>query len=619
MRVSNLVLTLSLALATLVFASFPAVGQRNDSGLVVELTSRDMAGRALRAPESRVPFRLALRIADAKSGQRPSGLKLAAWIRPVAAENASCEDTARALRATRGTPRGLIDLNGELIAVLNDDGSFGVVDRRLDQSGANMIAAASFDRRPDVMAFDQAGMRALAILTQEGRVEEVSLLTGKKSVVIYDLAAPTDVRGTATGNLWIADTGRDTLLQLKPDGQIAARLRLPVQSGSRPMPTAGQLFLRETGVPGLVGAYSIDGRIALLDDWTSVIRWSTSGARIEDARFIGEGTVVVLPAGEKSIDLRYTDDPDNPVRIPIGIDATRLAVSETGRHAIAYTPGQPLFVIVDLATSQLIEAGHMRGKMAVQEAAFIGKNLYLLSENGGYVAIFEVAALGRKDRPEPRIVGLASGQPTTGGAGSRIVPLDLSRALVIDRAGYFGLILHDAMAIGNVPPEDYVRLRSGVPLSVGVIDRSIREVRPGEFETVARVETGGEHELILTSGVGGLTTCIRFDVDGDISRKEQVFTLTASARDGAYNASQAETIDFEFRDADGVEIPVPNARFLVSSLQSSWTTLVDARRGADSRLEAHIRFPHPGLFSISPLGIPQAFELREPVLTQVSP
>ncbi|WP_411033066.1 hypothetical protein [Shinella sp. BYT-45] len=604
-----------LGVAALVSTSLPAIGQPADSGLVVKMSIRDRSGRTLRTPESRIPFRLALEVSDAKTGQRPAGLRPAAWIRPVAAENASCTDTARALRATRGTPRGVIDLNGELIAVLNDDGSFGVVDRRLDQSGANMIAAATFDRRPDTIAFDQAGMRALAVLAPERRIEEVDLLTGERRPVPGDLAAPTDVLATMTGNLWVADAGHDAFVQLQPDGQINARLTLPDRSGE----TRNRLFLRETGLPGLVGAYSSDGRIALLDDWAAAIRWSTSGPPVRDARFAGDAAVVVLPAGQKAIDIHYTDAPGEPLRIPIGIDAARLAISESGRHAIAYSPGEPLFVIVDLATAQLIEAGHMQERMAVQEAAFVGKNLYVLSEDGGSVAIFEIAALGRKDRPAPRIIGLARSRPGAGGAGARIVPLDAARALVVDRGGHVGLILHDAMAIGNVPPEDYIRLRSGVPLSIGVIDRRLREAAPGRFETVARVEAGGEHELIFTTGVGGLTTCIQFDVEGDAARKEQVFTLRASSRDEGYTAGQQETIDFEFRDGDGREIAVPSARFLVSSLQSSWTMLVDARRDRQSRLEAQVRFPHPGLFAISPVDIPQAFELREPALAQVSP
>lgn len=601
--------------AAVLAAALPATGQPADSGLVVEMTVRDRAGEALRTPRSREPFRLALKISDAKTGQQPTGLRPAAWIRPVAADNASCTDTARALRATRGTPRGVIDLNGELIGVLNDDASFGVVDRRLDQSGANMIAAATFERLPDAIAFDRAGLRALAVLTGEGRVEAVDLLTGERRLVAGDLAAPTDVRASAAGNLWIAEAGRDTFAEVKPDGTVGARLALAGGPGA----AKNRLFLRETGLAGLMGAYSGDGRLALIDDLAPAIVWSAAGPPVADARFIGNGTVVVLPSGRKAMDIRYTDDPGAPLRISIGIDATRLAVSEDGRLAVAYSPGEPLFVVVDLAASRLVEAGHLQERMAVAEAAFVGSNLYILSEDGGAVAIFETAALGRKDRPAPRIVGLARGQPKAGGAGTRIAPLDASRALVVDRGGAIGLILHDAMAIGNVPPEDYVRLSSGVPLSIGVIDRSLAEIAPGRFETVARLEAGGEHELIVTTGVGGLTTCIRFDVEGDGARNDRVFTLKAFPRDGTYSANRPETVDFELRDGEGREIAVAGARFLVSSLQSSWTMPVDARRGRDNRLEAEIRFPHPGLFSISPVDIPQAFELREPALAQVSP
>ncbi|WP_337181613.1 hypothetical protein [Shinella sp.] len=601
--------------AVVLAAALPATGQPADSGLVVEVTVRDRSGEALRTPRSREPFRLALKISDAKTGQQPTGLRPAAWIRPVAADNASCTDTARALRATRGTPRGVIDLNGELIGVLNDDASFGVVDRRLDQSGANMIAAATFGHLPDAIAFDRAGLRALAVLTGEGRVEAVDLLTGERRLLAGDLAEPTDVRASAAGNLWIAEAGRDAFVEVKPDGTVGARLALAGGPGA----AGNRLFLRETGLAGFVGAYSGDGRLALIDDLAPAIVWSAAGPPVADARFIGNGTVVVLPSGRKAMDIRYTDDPGEPLRIPIGIDATRLAISADGRHAVAYSPGEPLFVVVDLATARLVEAGHLQERMAVEEAAFVGSNLYILSEDGGAVAIFETAALGRKDRPAPRIVGLARGQPQAGGAGTRIAPLDASRALVVDRGGAIGLILHDAMAIGNVPPEDYVRLSSGVPLSIGVVDRSLAEIAPGRFETVARLEAGGEHELIVTTGVGGLTTCIRFAVAGDGARSDRVFTLKAFPRDGTYSANRSETVDFELRDGEGREIAVAGVRFLVSSLQSSWTMPVDARRGPDNRLEAEIRFPHPGLFSISPVDIPQAFELREPALAQVSP
>lgn len=619
MRMRTSALSVLAAAAAAVLPACPASGQEARAGLVARLTTLDLRGGVLHAPRSEVPFRLSLRISDAATGGAPSRLRLAAWIRPVAERNASCEDTARSLRATRGTPRGLTDLNGELIAVLNDDGSFGVVDRRLDQGGANMIAAAAFERRPDAMALDAAGMRALFVFGREGRIEEVGLLTGDRRTVMEGLHAPSGLRAAGDGHLWIAEDGEDRLLRVGPDGRIEARLRLPSGAASNGARAGSALFLRDTGSPGLVGVFSSDGRLALLDDWTGALRWNVSGPPVADAAFIGEEAVATLPQGGKAIELRYTDDPGHVIRIPVGIDARRLAVSETGRHAVAYTPGSPLFAIADLAAAQLMEAGHMRNEVAVQEAAFIGRNLYLLSENGGYVGIFETAALGRKDRSAPRLVGLASGQSRSGDAGTRIVPFGPSRALVVDRAGRIGLVLHDAMAIGNVPPEDYVRLRSGVPLSVAIVDRGLREVAPGRFETVARVSGGGPHELVLTTGVSRLTTCIRFEVEGDLPAESHVYTLSAVARDGVYNAGQDETVDFEFRDADGVEIPVARASFLVSSLQSSWALEIEAERNGDNRLRAQLRFPHAGTFSISPLGVPPSFELREPVLTQVLP
>jgi hypothetical protein len=43
-----------------------------------------------------------------------------------------------------------------------------------------MIAAAAFDRRPESMVLDAAGMRALFVLTEEGRIEGADLLTGDR-------------------------------------------------------------------------------------------------------------------------------------------------------------------------------------------------------------------------------------------------------------------------------------------------------------------------------------------------------------------------------------------------------------------------------------------------------
>lgn len=617
MRTSSLA-RLSVMTALALGVAMPAGAQDNDSGIRVSMAVTDRSGRPHR-PETARPFRLALHVTDAGTGQPSRALKLSGWIRPVAKDNSSCQDAAQSLRVTRGVPRGVTDLNGELVAVLNDDSSFGVVDRRLDQSGPNMTAAATFSSLPDTISFDVSALRALAVMSAEGRVEDIDLLSGARRVLAKDLSMPTDVWATRNGDVWIAQSGPGDLLRTDINGQIIARLDIAGAGQSEAKASNRRLAFRDTGSTGLLGIFSTNGDLALLDDLTSAFRWNVSGPALNDARFVGETTVILLPTGEKAIDIRYTDDPGTPLRVSIGIDATHLAVTDNGRYAIAYTPGKSLFVIVDLATAQLLEAGHMRSDMAIQEASFIGNNLYLLSEEGGYVAIIETASLGRKDRPEPRLIGLAQGLAKSGGTGVRIAALDQSRALVVDRSGYMGLVLHDAMALGNMPPDDYVRLRSGVPRSIGIIDRSLREIAPGRFETIARLETSGEHELILTTGISGLTTCIRFSVDGEAAEAEHVFTISAIPRNGSFRAGKLETVDFGFHSASGEEIAVPEARFLVSSLQSAWTLQVDARRGPDNRLKAEVRFPHPGTFSISPVDIPQAFVLREPVMTEVSP
>ncbi|MFX0546609.1 hypothetical protein ACEWPL_013790 [Roseovarius sp. S1116L3] len=549
---------------------------------------------------------LDLTLTDAVTGQRPRGVPLQGWVRPVQPGNSSCEQAVRGFLTTGAVPTGSVNLNTSVLAMLSRDGSVGVIDPKLNLMSANMLAAFKLDEVPTGIAVDTDQMRILATQSAAGRVIALPVPGGEATVLASGLVAPAGLALSEDGDIWVGSSQGGTLSRLAPDGSVRSSTRMG----------AASVTLRDEIDLPLV-AFSDTGAIRIIDRVTGQTVFEKGpGARLLDVAAISDTGVLSLPAGRTAADLRYLDAADLPVSIPLGLPFTRVSSSVDGRFALAWTPGEGTFVLIDLARAQVVQPVQLRDA-TLTEARIFNDAAYLLSHDGGYVGVIDLATVGIGRPAEITEVRLGVKGPRPEGDTALLVPLAPSpQLLAVDPVTQTGFVIGAMAGVNGMPPMDATRLRGGIPQKVLIVDRRLEEVAPGGFRVVWAF-AAGEYELVLTTGISGLSSCLRFAVQGTRQANGILpVRMEVTAGPGAILAGREHELRITFYGPDGAVLPMPATRFVVPSFKSGWRTDVVATPQADGALAMRVTLPHAGSFAVQPVHLPAPFGLRSAVMIE---
>lgn len=579
--------------AAAILAALSCAGAHADtfqSSLTATVSLTDGQGNTIERPERGSPFRIGVVLMDAVTRTPPKGMLLQAWIRPLGDGAMSCQDAARAFRVTRSIAEDSVDLNGIVLAQLNRDGSFGIVDPKLNLRSSNMIGAARFDAQPDGFAVDPRSQTAYFAFADTGTVEAVSLVDGARKPFAKDLHRPTDIAVGREGDVWVAQAGAGDLAHFSNRGE-----RLPdVGVGS------GGVAIVEASDGSTFFAYAADGSGVLVDRAAGQERARVhSGQGITSAATAGAALVLLERDGMRA-QIRFADAPKSSQSVPLAGPAARVAIDPSGTHAFAFSGSGNIVTIVDIATAQVVQAVSVDG--AVTDMAFTDRAVYLMLADQSAVLVIDPATIALGRAPSIRRVPIGVAGADTGTTKGLLVPLLPSRTvLAVNAESYTGFILHEEMAIGDVPPMDSVRLRGGVPMAIKVADRNFREVSPGRYETFARIARPGQHELVLTTGIAGMTVCFPIRVEGAASESRPAkLTLRVTPAAGGLRAGVRQTVFVDVVDDEGQAYSAESVELIVPSLSFSWTGRFIARRDGGGRLAAEILLPRAGTYAVQP-------------------
>jgi len=340
---------------------------------------------------------------------------------------------------------------------------------------------------------------------------------------------------------------------------------------------------------------------------------------LDDATFLSDQAALALIDGQPEARLYYADAPDNPILIPTGAVFTRLASGPDARIVVAYTPSGSTFALIDTALGRVVQPVTL-SDASVSEVAFTDNAAFLLSHDGGFVGAIDLATvqLGRPAVIRHVNLGARAEDPPAG--ASLLRPLFPSpRILAVEPANQTGWVIGEVASSVEMPPMESVRLRGGVPHILRVVDRSFSETMPGQFETVWAFGPG-EHELVLTTGIAGLSTCIPFSVSGERStRNLSPVSIRAAPEDGPLRVGETQHITIRLTDANGDAVILDELPIRLPAMQSSWSGSAIALRGADNVLRAEVRLPHAGVFVVQPVNLPPGMALRSAAIVTVEP
>lgn len=541
-----------------------------------------IAARPLDQPEPGVPFEITVTITNALGTDPPAGLQLAGWLRPVEDGNQSCTEAARSFLATGRLPTGAVKLNGALIGVAAEDGSFTIADPEINLASANLLGATRLQEPPASLVADTVGRRFLAALPGRGEVLAIAVPDATVTVLAADLSGPVMALPAPDGAAWVLEKARMALTRIEPDGA-----QQPIAEGVERLtasPSGAEFATAGPSGAALWDAATGTAQITLPDP-------AVDSTVLADAR----GTFALATLAGREISIRYVDAPDTAFVVTMPVPATRLAAGPGGRWLLAHDPqGDGPVMLVDVGRGKVIQTIATPGR--VSEIAFTDRAAYLMTADQSRIGVLDLAAI-KADRPAPlREVMLGQARASALDHAGYLAPLWPQPGMIAVHAeSYTGFIVHDYSMMGDAPPMSAIRLRGGVPRLVAGFDRSFRETAAGVFRTTAMLPGPGRYELVTTTGIGALSFCAALPpTAGDIDEAPRPGRLHA-LRD----ADDPGHVRLTFRGGDGALVGNATFRVLVTGLATPWRDTVTLHSDASGAATEPLALPTGGPVAIA--------------------
>ena len=472
-----------------------ATGKTVAAGLAVELAVEPLDGGPLMEEKT---ARVRLTITDTLSGTPMSRLYPGAWMDlldatlPGEAPETDCKKKVEALVSGSLLSRPDLDLNTYYVLTLNADATLSVVDPLFGYGNSKLLTMVFLKSPGEDWALADADNRLFVSMPEANSVAAVDTASWK---VVSDIA---------TG-------ARPRRLGLQPDGHY---LWAAWDGGVSAIDTAGLRKVADikTGRGGRGGhdiAFSDDSRfvfvtneedgtVSVLDtaklakvrdvqtgDRPVSIAWSAQAKRayVSGARL---GTVIALNG----------ESPEPLARIEAGPGLGRIRFAPGGRLGFVVHPTKNAVYILDAVTNRVIQTADVEAEP--DQVTFSDELAYVRHRGSEIVLMIPLKTIGEPGRPVP-VVDFPGGQHAPGRT-TMPTPADG----IVQAPGHPSVLVVNPMdkviyfyKEGMAAPMGHFQNYGKTPRAVLVVDRSLREVRPGVYETLAKMGSAGRYDLAL--------------------------------------------------------------------------------------------------------------------------
>jgi YVTN family beta-propeller protein len=465
-------------------------------GIEVEFTIEPVASQdktQLTAGEDAV---VRFRVTDTATKNPVSGIKPSAWINQNTGENTSdpavCREKVSGYLQGSLRSRPDLDLNTYYVLTLNQEATISVIDPLLGFGGSKLLTLVMLKSPGEDWALTADQELLFVSLPLAGQVAVIDTNTWKVTSYINAGARPTRVALQPDGKyLWVANDAEGTqaggvtiidAATLKPAGAIA------------------------TGAGHHELAFSDDSRFAFVTNKSagtlSIIEVAKLAKLADVAAGASPASLAFSPLSKAVYVASETDGAitvvDGRTQRVVKTIAARpglntLRIEGKGRYGFVTNSKENIVHVFDAATNSLVHNLPL-GK-SPDQVSFSDNFAYIRSAGTEDVAMIRLSTVGK----EPDIKHFPSGQSVPGQATSpsladSIVPAPGGDSMLVANAPD-GVVYYytEGMAapMGNF--QNYKR----EPKSVRVVDRSLREVAPGDYKTNVKLPGGGRFDVSL--------------------------------------------------------------------------------------------------------------------------
>lgn len=534
------------------------------------LNLKDGDGNTISSPRADERFSIGVDLLEAATGRPPQGLVLQGWIRPVDPTNLPCLEAARAFRATGRLPVGTTELNGYALFVFHTDGSFGIVDPKLNFSSANMLAAGSFELPVTLVSPARASQSVQVVNPATKEVMQVRM-DGKIVPLSNGFDAPQHLLAVTADSFWISEHSSSQAVLYRKKKQIAsATLDGPVKGIERIDENRIALWSART----LVLANAKNGEIIAnteLQTPVSVAGFASLDSTTDDA------PVIALTLGEESADakIRYSDSFDESIDLLVPQGATRITINSAHNLAFLWDPSG-LVRVVDIGRTKVI--GGFMLKQGIGSIAFAGDAAFFMFADQSGVAVLDQTSVGTG--LPINLHQVETGPRKTGSIDDNqhlMASLEPNPSVIaVNQTAFTGFVIKEHAMMADAPPMDAFSIRGGQPQHIVAMDRGFREDSEGHFVTGAIITQSGAHELVLTTGIGGMSKCFPLMVEGEPVKIGPTDKLVLDINTTTFQTEKSARLQLRLLDSDGNSRSLQQPLVRISSLEFGWNQTYSA-------------------------------------------
>lgn len=488
----------------------PAAPQKAvKDGIAVELTVVRVDGRPGPVREGE-PARVRLAFTDAGTGSPLPKLAPGAWMDLLGTGSTgatgaqeTCQKKVETFLGGSVFARPETDLNIYYVLSLNQDATISVVDPLFGYGGSKLLAMVFLESPGEDWALAPDGNRLFVSLPESNRVAVVETESWKVVLGIDTLPHPRRLGLQPDGQyLWAAHDTGVSVIDVRSLRRVA---NIPTGKGGHDL------------------AFSEDSRFAFVTNEADGTVSVLDIAKLTKLRDVKAGTRPVSLAWSTQAQAVYVSSADGVLTAVDGTSAEprariqgepgldRIRFAPGGRLAFVVNPGHDTVHIVDAASNRIVQTADVED--GPDQVAFSDELAYVRHRGSEIVLMIPLKTVGEAGRPVP-VVDFPGGEHPPGRL-PRPTPADG----IVQAPGATAVLLanpEDQVIYfykeGMAAPMGHFKNYGKQPRAVLVVDRSLREVRPGVYETVARMGRAGDYDLALFVATPNLVQCFPVQV-----------------------------------------------------------------------------------------------------------
>lgn len=458
--------------------------------------------------------RVRLKVTDSNTGTPMTELYPAGWMDRLpdtpGVQSDSCKTKVEAFVGGTLLAEPEVDLNVYYVLAMNNDATISVVDPLFGFGGSKLLTMVFLDSPGEDWAVTNDQNRLFVSMPLSDRVAVVDTSSWK---VVYDVEVAKKPNRLALQHdehyLWVAYDGTgdepggvsavdtENLKEVKRIETGAGRHDLALSTDDR------YLFVSNEK-SGTVSVVDVE-KLEKVQDITTgsrphFIAYSPIGrsAYVTDAQ---DGTVTAISKDQLKLATRMKAEPG----------VARIRFTPDGRYGFVVNPKENVIHILDASTNRIIQTGDTED--TPDRVAFSENLAYITHLGSDTVLMIPLETIGREGAPVPE-VDFPGGQHPPG-----LTDMPSSADIVVEAPGATAVLLANARdeAIyfykeGMAAPMGHFKNYERQPRAVQVIDRSLREVRPGTYETAFKMRRPGKYDLAMFVDSPRVIQCFKVNV-----------------------------------------------------------------------------------------------------------